>query len=75
MFDLPIALSYLLAAGDIRFDPEPYLFIGELSLDGRLCGVRGILQLVAEAKKRGKRGIFVPLENAREAALIHGIDI
>lgn len=75
MFDLPIALSYLLAADDIRFDPEPYLFIGELSLDGQLRGVRGILPLVAEAKKQGKRAIFVPKENEEEAALVPGIEV
>lgn len=75
MFDLPIALSYLLAAGDIRFDPEPYLFIGELSLDGALQSVRGVLPLVAEAKKRGKKGVFVPKANEAEAALVGGIDV
>src|SRR6185436_8046499 len=75
MFDLPIALSYLLAADDIRFDPEPYLFVGELSLDGRLSPVRGILPLVAEAKRQGKLAVFVPKENAREAALVPGITI
>lgn len=75
MFDLPIALSYLLAADDIRFDPDPYLFVGELSLDGQLRPVRGILPLVAEAKKQGKRAIFVPKENAREAALVPGIEV
>ena len=75
MFDLPIALSYLLAAGDIRFNPEPYLFVGELSLDGALQPVRGVLPLVAEAKKRGKKGVFVPKENEEEAALVGGIDV
>lgn len=75
MFDLPIALSYLLAAGDIRFDPEPYLFIGELSLDGKLRGVRGVLPLIAEAKRKGKRAVFVPKDNVEEAALVRGIDI
>ena len=75
MFDLPIALSYLVASDDIRFDPEPYLFIGELSLDGQLRGVRGILPLVAEAKKQGKRAIFVPKENEEEAALVPGIEV
>jgi magnesium chelatase family protein len=75
MFDLPIALSYLVAADDIRFDPEPYLFVGELSLDGTLQGVRGILPLVAEAKRRGKRAVFVPQSNAQEAALVPGITI
>ncbi|MGC9602440.1 MAG: YifB family Mg chelatase-like AAA ATPase [Minisyncoccia bacterium] len=75
MFDLPIAISYLLASDDIRFNPEPYLFIGELSLDGHLCPVRGILPLVADAKKRGKRAVFVPKENEREAALVPGITV
>lgn len=75
MFDLPIALSYLLAAGDIKFNPEPYLFIGELSLDGKLQPVRGVLPLVAEAKKKGKKAVFVPQENAEEAALVPGIAV
>jgi magnesium chelatase family protein len=75
MFDLPIALSYLLAADDIRFDPEHYLFVGELSLDGDLQPVRGILPLVAEAKRKGKRAVFVPKANEKEAALVGGIDI
>lgn len=75
MFDLPIALSYLLAADDIRFDPEPYLFVGELSLDGKLRPVRGILPLVAEAKRQGKTAVFAPKENEREAALVPGITV
>lgn len=75
MFDLPIALSYLLAADDVRFDPEPYLFVGELGLDGALRGVRGILPLAAEAKRQGKRAIFVPKENEEEAALVPGIEV
>jgi len=75
MFDLPIALSYLLAAGDIRFDPEPCLFVGELSLKGEVRGVRGILPLVAEAKRLGKRHMFVPKENSAEAALVPGISV
>lgn len=75
MFDLPIALSYLLASEDIRFDPEPYLFIGELSLDGKLRGVKGVLPLIAKAKKDGKQAVFVPKENVEEAALVPGIEI
>lgn len=75
MFDLAIALSYLLAEDEIRFDPEPYLFIGELSLDGRLRPVRGVLPLAALAKKARKQALFVPKENAREAALVEGIEV
>jgi magnesium chelatase family protein len=75
LFDLPIAISYLLAADDVRFDPEPYLFIGELSLDGHLRAVRGILPLVAGAKAQGKRAVFVPKDNEKEAALVPGITV
>lgn len=75
MFDLPIALSYLLASDDIRFDPDAFLFIGELSLDGQVRGVRGILPLIAEAKRNGKRAVFVPKENEKEAALVPGIAV
>lgn len=75
MFDLPIALSYLLAAGEVAFDPEPYVFVGELALDGSVRPVRGLLPLVADAKRRGKKAIFVPKENIEEAALVGGIDV
>lgn len=75
MFDVAIAMCYLRAMDEIRFDPESYLFIGELSLDGVLRPVRGTLPLVAHAKKVGKRSVFVPRENAREAALVDGIDV
>jgi magnesium chelatase family protein len=75
LFDLPIAISYLLASDDVRFDPEPYLFVGELSLDGHLRPVKGVLPLVAGAKAQGKRAVFVPKENATEAALVPGISV
>ena len=74
-FDLPIALSYLLAADDIRFNTDDCVFIGELSLDGSLRAVRGILPLVAEAKRKGMQHVFVPKDNAREAALVPNIDV
>lgn len=75
MFDLPIALAYLLASDDIRFDPEPYLFIGEVTLDGQIRPVKGILPLIAEAKRKGKSAVFVPKENAQEAALVPGLSV
>jgi len=75
MFDLPIALSYLLAAGDVTFNPEDYVFVGELSLDGQVRGVRGLLPLVAQAKRSNKKAVFVPKENVEEAALVSGIDV
>jgi magnesium chelatase family protein len=75
LFDLPIALAYLLASDDIRFEPEDYLFVGELTLDGQIRGVRGILPLVAEGKRAGKKAVFVPKENEEEAALVPGVTV
>jgi magnesium chelatase family protein len=72
-FDLAIALSYLMAKGEIEFDPERKLFLGELSLDGKLRPVRGVLPIARFAKEKGFKEIFVPIENAREAALIDGV--
>jgi len=75
IFDLGIALGYLLSSGDVEFDSENKLFLGELSLDGYLRPVRGILLLVRYAKELGFKEIFVPPANAREAALIKGVSI
>jgi magnesium chelatase family protein len=74
-FDLAIALGYLLAEGDIKFNPEKKLFLGELSLDGALRPITGTLPLIREAKKKGFTEIFLPKENATEAALIPDITI
>ncbi len=75
LFDLGIALAYLLAAGDIRFDPKKKLFLGELSLDGMLRPIKGALALVKKAKEKGFEEIFLPKENAEEAALIDDVAI
>lgn len=74
-FDLPVALAYLKAAGAVRFEPEKKLFLGELSLDGAVRPVVGVLPLVEKARERGFTEVFVPQENAREAALIRGIAV
>lgn len=74
-FDLGIAMAYLQASGDIRLDVEKRIFLGELSLDGALRHIDGVLPLVQEAKRKGFKEVFLPKENAREAALIEGITI
>lgn len=74
-FDLPIALAYLLASGEVSFDPTGILFVGELSLEGSLRPVRGILSLARFAADAGYHTLVVPGENAREAALVSGITI
>jgi magnesium chelatase family protein len=75
VFDLSIALAYLLSCDDVKFDPERKLFLGELSLDGYLRKVNGVLPIVLEAKRKGFEEVFLPKENAEEGALIDGIKI
>jgi len=74
-FDLAIALSYMLASDDLKFNPEKKIFFGELGLDGTLRSIRGALPLVQEAKAKGFEEIYLPKENAVEAALVEGIKI
>ncbi|MDB5194807.1 MAG: putative chaperone, magnesium chelatase family protein [Parcubacteria group bacterium] len=74
-FDLAIALSYLLASEEIAFDPEEKLFLGELSLDGKLRSIRGTLPVARFAKANGFKELFVPKDNAEEAALIEGVSV
>lgn len=74
-FDLAIAISYLLAAREIDFEPNGKIFLGELSLDGKLRPISGALALALEAKRQGYGEIFLPKENAQEAALVEGISV
>lgn len=73
--DLGMALSYLIANDEVRFNPAKFIFLGELSLDGNLRPIRGSLGLTRLAKERGFEALFVPIENVYEAALIEGIKI
>lgn len=75
VFDLPMALSYLLSAEEIAFDPEGVVFLGELALDGTLRPVKGALSAALFAKKRNMRAIVLPGANAEEAALVDGINV
>ena len=75
-FDLPIAVAVLAAAGVLR--PalvEDVVHLGELALDGRLRGVRGVLPAVLEATRRGVRHVVVPLENVAEAQLVDDVHV
>lgn len=75
IFDLPIALSYLLASEEIHFDTKNKIFLGELSLDGTLRSTRGVLSISKFAKDEGVEEIYVPKDNAKEAALVDGIKV
>ncbi len=75
-YDLPMALSIINATEQIYAgDIDKCAFFGELSLDGSVQSVRGILPMVISSYKRGFKDIFVPCENADEAAVIEGVNI
>jgi magnesium chelatase family protein len=75
MFDVGMAIVYLKAAGEIDFDTDNKVFFGELALDGAVRKINGSLTLVMEAKRLGFTEVYIPKENAIEAALIHDIKI
>jgi len=75
-FDLPIALGMISAAQEIEEDLfANFSFVGELALNGAVRAVKGVLPVALEARRRGKRAIIVPEANAREAAMVEGIEI
>ncbi len=75
-YDLPIALGILAAEGWL--DKEhivQYALLGELSLDGRVKPIQGVLPLAVMAKEKGLKGLIVPQENAAEAAVVEGLEV
>jgi magnesium chelatase family protein len=75
-FDLPIAVGILAAEGCIQSEIlQDYILVGELSLDGSIKGVQGVLPSAFLARKSGKRGIIVASENAGEGAVVESTDV
>ena len=75
-FDLPIAVAILAATEQLEAASlEGAVFVGELSLDGTIRGVKGVLPVVAEAREKGFKKIYVPQENLQEAAVVEGIEV
>jgi magnesium chelatase family protein len=75
-FDVPIAIGILAAAGAIPPEVnESSMFVGELALDGRVRPVRGVLPMAAYARERAITRLFVPRENATEAAVVGGCSV
>ena len=75
-FDLPIALGMLSSSRQIQPERfEQYGVVGELALDGSLRPVKGALSMSIAAREQGRKGLLVPLANAREAAVVAGVDI
>lgn len=76
VFDLPIAIGVLAVSEQLNADRlEEFQMMGELSLDGKLQPVKGILPMVLQAKKEGFTSIILPAENAQEAAVVDGLKI
>ena len=75
IYDLPILLSVLKAYNQLNVDFEDSVIVGEVALDGKIRPANGILAITITAKQNGVKSIFVPKENAMEAAVIEGIDV
>ena len=75
-YDLTIAIGVLGALGNVKTDEmERYVIMGELGLDGSLRPIKGVLPIAIEARKQQFKGIIVPAENAREAAIVNNIEV
>ncbi|MBI1838338.1 MAG: YifB family Mg chelatase-like AAA ATPase [Flavobacteriia bacterium] len=76
IFDLPIAIGILAASEQVLCSQlEEFLILGEMSLDGTLKPLKGVLPVVLQAKKEGFKSVILPKENALEAAVVDGISI
>lgn len=76
-YDLTLAIAILAASEQIKGGErlQDYYIMGELALDGSLRPIRGALPIALEARKKGKKAIILPAQNAREAAIVQGLDI
>ena len=75
-YDLAIAIAILGASGQLQIDKfSDYLILGELSLDGGVQAIRGALPIAIQAQKEGYKGIILPKGNAREAAIVSGLEV
>lgn len=75
-YDLPLAIGILAATEQIAASRlKEFMIMGELSLDGSLKPVKGVLPIALQAKEEGFKGIILPCENAKEAAVVHGLEV
>ncbi|SFT99390.1 magnesium chelatase family protein [Algoriphagus locisalis] len=75
-YDLPIAMGILQASEQVEFPAlGDYVIMGELSLDGNLRPIKGVLPIAIEARKKGFKGFILPVENAKEASIVNSLDI
>ncbi len=75
-YDVSIAIGILAASGQIKAeDISDYIIMGELSLDGTLQPIKGVLPIAIQAKEEGFKGIILPKQNTREAAIVQGLEV
>ncbi|GAA4426640.1 YifB family Mg chelatase-like AAA ATPase [Pontibacter saemangeumensis] len=75
-YDLTIAMGILVASGQMSADRvSDYIIMGELSLDGSLRPVKGVLPIAIQARKQSFKGIILPAQNATEAAIVNNLDV
>jgi len=75
LYDLPIALGFLIVSKQLKFDPADKIFLGELALDGKIRPVKGALSFALAAKRNNIKEVILPKANAQEAALVSGLQI
>lgn len=75
MYDLPVFVAILKASKQLNTDIDDYAFIGELSLDGEIRAVNGILPMLMLAKEKGIKSVFIPFDNKLEGSVISGVDV
>ncbi len=75
-YDLPLAIGILAATDQVVCnDLEQYMIMGELSLDGSLCPIKGVLPMAIQARAEGFKGLILPKANAREAAVVNNLKV
>lgn len=75
LYDLPVFISILKASGQLNGDVSDYAFIGELSLDGEIRKVNGILPMLIQAKENRMKSVFIPYDNMLEGSILDGIEV
>lgn len=75
-YDLPLAIGIMAASDSLESDDlENYMLMGELSLDGTILPVKGVLPIAIKARELGFKGLIVPLKNAKEAAVVNNLNV
>lgn len=75
-YDLPLAIGILAASGEINSDIlTDYIIMGELSLDGTILPIKGVLPIAIKARELGFKGIILPKQNGKEAAVVNNLDV